>query len=279
VTPGYLVGFAPSRELPMIARIALGSLRNKLLILLPAALALDYFAPWVITPLLMLGGLYLLYEGAEKVYEVFMPHKAHAHEEAIGAEPVVPDAHLLEEARVAGAIKTDFILSAEIMVLTLATITEASLITQGVVLGIVGALLTVAVYGVVALLVKADDVGLQLAAGSYPPALRGIGRALVIGMPSLLKALALVGTAAMLWVGGGILIHGLAHYGQATIEHGIHDLAVAAGRAAPFAAGLVEWAVTAASSGTLGLVVGMAVIPLVGSVISPLWRRAARAFA
>jgi predicted DNA repair protein MutK len=165
------------------------------------------------------------------------------------------------------------------MVLTLATISDASLIMQAIVLGIVGAFLTVAVYGVVALIVKADDVGLQLAAGSYPAALRGLGRALVIGMPGLLKALAVVGTAAMLWVGGGILIHGLAHYGLTRIEHGIHDFAVMVGSAAPFAAGLVEWAVTAAGSGVLGLVVGVALIPLVGGVIGPLWRRAARAFA
>jgi uncharacterized protein len=279
VTPGYLVGFEPRRELPMIARIALGSLRNKLLILLPAALVLEALAPWVITPLLMLGGLYLVYEGAEKVYEAITPHKAHAHEQAIGLQPVARDAHMLEEARVAGAIKTDFILSAEIMVLTLAMVTDANLVTQAVVLGVVGTLLTVAVYGVVALLVKADDVGLQLSAGAYPSALRGIGRALVVGMPALLKALALVGTAAMLWVGGGILIHGLAHYGQAGIEHGIHDLAVAAGGVAPFAVGLVEWTVTAAGSGALGFVVGLALIPLVSSVIGPLWRRAASAFA
>jgi predicted DNA repair protein MutK len=278
MTPGYVVGFAPSRELPMIARIALGSLRNKLLILLPAALALDALAPWAMTPLLMLGGLYLLYEGAEKVYEGVMPHKAHAHEEAVGAQPVARDAHTLEEARVASAIKTDFILSAEIMVLTLASVADANLFTQAVVVGLVGALLTVAVYGVVALLVKADDVGVQLA-GSYSAVLRGFGRALVVSMPGLMKGLALVGTAAMLWVGGGILIHGLAQYGHTGIEHGIHDLAAAASGATPIAAGLIEWAVTAASSGALGLIVGVAMIPLVGGVIGPLWRRAVSAFA
>jgi predicted DNA repair protein MutK len=279
VTPGYVIGFEPKRELPIVGKIAAGSLRNKLLILLPAALALDALAPWMMTPLLMVGGLYLLYEGAEKVHGAVMPHKAHGHEEAIGAQPAASDAHTLEETRVAGAIKTDFILSAEIMVLTLASVTDANLFTQAVVVGLVGTLLTIAVYGVVALLVKADDVGVQLAAGSYSALLRGFGRALVVSMPGLMKGLALVGTAAMLWVGGGILIHGLAQYGHAGIEHRIHDLAAAASGATPIAAGLVEWAVTAASSGALGLIVGMAVIPLVGSVIGPLWRRAASAFA
>ena len=189
------------------------------------------------------------------------------------------DAHTLEEARGAGAIKTDFILSAEIMVLTLASVADANLMTQAVLLAVVGVLMTVVVYGLVAFLVKADDLGVLLAAGLYSSVLRGLGRALVVGMPWLLKALAVIGTAAMLWVGGGILIHGLAAYDHASIEHALHEAAVWAGGTVPLATGFIRWLVTAAGSGILGLLVGLLLIPLVGGVIGPLWRRATRAFA
>ena len=157
VTPRYVVGFAAAREIPIVAKIARGSVKNKLVFLLPAALLLSLFAPWAITPLLMLGGLYLCYEGAEKVYEAVFPHEAHDHEEKIGVAPADPQA--LEDQKVSSAIKTDFILSAEIMAIALATIPDTGLMTQAIVLALVGIGITAAVYGAVALIVKADDSG------------------------------------------------------------------------------------------------------------------------
>ncbi len=265
VTPRYVVGFAAERELPIVGKIALGSLRNKLLFLLPGALALSAFAPWAITPLLMLGGAYLCYEGAEKVYEALVPHASHGDEEAqpagTGHDPA------LEERRVAGAIKTDFILSAEIMAITLAALPEGSVWMKAAVLAIVGIGITVGVYGVVALIVKADDAGLALArsrAGApFGNLIRGIGRFVVRGMPVLLKVLAVVGTAAMVWVGGGILLHGLEGYGLSAPAHAAHDAAVGAGALVPAIRGIVEWVVTAAASGLVGLLVGGVLIPVV----------------
>jgi predicted DNA repair protein MutK len=277
VTPRYVVGFAAERELPIVWRIAIGSLKNKLLFLLPAALALSFFAPWLITPLLMLGGAYLCYEGAEKVYEALFPHAAHAHEATV-AEPA--DATAMENQKVAGAIKTDFILSAEIMAITLAAVPEGGFWMQAVVLAVVGLGITVGVYGVVALIVKADDAGVALAANSSQSAfgsvLRGIGRGLVVGMPVLLKLLAIVGTAAMVWVGGGIIVHGLEGYGLPALGHFIHDAAAAAGHAVPFAAAAVEWLVSAAAAGVIGLAIGAAVIPLTSYVLAPAWNGARR---
>jgi len=264
VTPRYVVGFAAERELPIIGRIALGSLRNKLLFLLPGALVLGLLAPWAITPLLMLGGAYLCYEGAEKVVEALWPHAA----EHGGAGTAGLDAGQLEELKIRGAIKTDFILSAEIMAITLATVATGSFWTQAVVLATVGIGITALVYGAVALIVKADDVGLALAGSGWPLA-RAVGRGLVVGMPILLKGLSLVGTAAMLWVGGGIIIHGLEEYGLTAIGHAVHAAAAAAGAALPAIHGAIEWVVTAAASGVLGLAIGAAVIPLVTHVATP----------
>jgi uncharacterized protein len=274
VTPRYVVGFAAERELPIVGKIALGSLRNKLLFLLPGALALSAFAPWAITPLLMLGGAYLCYEGAEKVYEAVFPHGAHGDEE----EPEAGTGHdpALEERRVAGAIKTDFILSAEIMAITLAALPEGSVWMKAVVLALVGIGITVAVYGAVAVIVKADDAGLALAGSRAGPpfgnVVRGIGRGVVKGMPVLLKLLSIVGTAAMVWVGGGILLHGLEEYGLSGPAHAAHEAAESLGALVPSIRGLVEWLVTAAASGLVGLVVGGALIPL-ASAVSGLLRR------
>ena len=271
VTPRYVVGFAAERELPIVWRIALGSLKNKLLILLPAALALSWFAPWTITPLLMLGGAYLCYEGTEKVYEALFPHKAHGHEENVGAAGA--GATALEEQKIAGAIKTDFILSAEIMAITLAALPEGSFWSKAAVLAVVGLFITVGVYSVVALIVKADDAGVAMAKSSsqsvFGSLSRGVGRGLVVGMPIFLKLLAIVGTAAMIWVGGGIIVHGLAGYGFAELEHVIHAASETASHALPMAAGAVGWLVTAAGSGVVGLVVGAALIPLTSYVIAP----------
>ncbi|WP_182422058.1 DUF808 domain-containing protein [Aureimonas sp. ME7] len=267
VTPRYVVGFTPDRELPIVWRIARGSIFNKIVILLPIALLLQAFAPWAITPLLLVGGLYLAYEGAEKVFEMIVPHEAHGHD--AGAEPVPTDAATFENERVASAIRTDFILSAEIMAITLASLDAASIWLQAIIMALVAIGITAAVYGAVALIVKADDAGLALAQRGTGP-LAAFGRGLVRGMPVFLKTLAMVGTAAMVWVGGGIIVHSLAAYGYEGPEHWIHDLAVGAGEAAPAVAGAVEWIVTAVGSGLLGLVVGFALIPIVGNVVVPL---------
>ena len=274
VTPRYVVGFAAERELPIVWKIAAGSLRNKILFLLPAALALSVFAPWVITPLLMLGGAYLCYEGTEKVYEALFPHKAHAHEASLPAAAI--NATTLEDQKVAGAIRTDFILSAEIMAISLAAIPEGSFWTRAAVLGVIGIGITAVVYGAVALIVKADDAGVALArnrsASLLGSASRGIGRALVVGMPYFLKILGIVGTAAMIWVGGGIIVHGLEEYGAAGIAHIIHDVSAAAGAAVPGASAAVAWIVSAAGAGLVGLALGAAIIPLVGYVLGPAWK-------
>lgn len=270
VTPRYVVGFTADRELPIVARIARGSLRNKLLILLPAALALSVFAPWAITPLLMLGGLYLCYEGAEKVYEAVFPHAAHQHEAEIGLAPADPTE--LENRKVAGAIRTDFILSAEIMAIALATVPDAGLVSTAVALSIVAVAITAGVYGVVALIVKADDAGIALAASSFA-AVRMLGRGIVGVMPRLLATLAAVGTAAMIWVGGGIVVHGLEVYGLDWLGHTIHGVAEAAGGAVPFASGFIAWLAGAVGAGVFGLLAGAVLIPLVGHVLVPIVAR------
>ena len=274
VTPRYVVGFAAERELPIVRRIALGSLRNKILFVLPAALALSLLAPWAITPLLMLGGAYLCYEGTEKVYEAALPHHAHTHEAELST--VALNAQTLEDEKVASAIKTDFILSAEIMAITLAVVPEGGFWTQAVVLALVAIGITVAVYGGVALIVKADDAGVALAKTGSPSALGGLarafGRAIVVGMPVFLKILGVVGTAAMIWVGGGIIVHGLETYGAPWIGHAIHGAAETAAHSVPPVAGLVEWIVTAAGSGLVGLLVGMLLIPITGYFLAPAWK-------
>jgi uncharacterized protein len=274
VTPGYVIGFAARRELPIVGRIAAGSLRNKLLILLPAALALSYFLPWAITPLLMFGGAYLCYEGVEKVLEAVMPHQAHQHEAQLGT--VALNAKTVEDEKVASAVKTDFILSAEIMAITLAALPAGSLWMQALVLAVVGIGITVAVYGVVALIVKADDVGLALAGNDGASAIGGIGRALgralVRGMPVFLTILSVVGTAAMIWVGGGIVLHGLEVYGPPAIGHAVHAAAEAAAHALPAMAAVLKWMVEAAISGVVGLLVGAASIPIIGFAVAPAWK-------
>jgi len=273
VTPRYVVGFAAERELPIVGKIALGSMRNKLLILLPGALALSAFAPWSITPLLMLGGAYLCYEGAEKVVEAVFPHHGPAGEEEDQGGAGGDQAR--EDRRVASAIKTDFILSAEIMAITLAALPEGSFWMRAAVLALVAIGITVGVYGVVALIVKADDAGLALARSTARPPLgsliRGLGRGVVRGMPVLLQILSVIGTAAMIWVGGGILMHGLEGYGVAAPAHLAHAAAHGAASFVPVAKGFVEWLVTAAVSGVIGMVVGLLLIPLTSFVLAPAW--------
>lgn len=279
VTPRYVTGFSASRELPIIGKIAMGSLKNKLFFLLPAALALSYFAPGLIVPLLMLGGLYLCYEGAEKIYELVFPHAAHAHEAELASESL--DAKSFEDQKVAGAIRTDFILSAEIMAITLGSVPNAGIAMQAFVLAAVGFGITFAVYGVVALIVKADDLGISLARITWPGvagmAFRLLGRGLVQGMPYFLKTLGMIGTAAMIWVGGGIILHGLEEYGLGWPAHVLHDAGEAAAQFAPAIGPFLSWLVQAAGAGVVGLALGAATIPAVSHVFMPLWQRVTRA--
>jgi len=268
VTPKYVHGFDADRELPIIGRIAMGSLKNKLVILLPGLLALNAFLPQAITPLLMLGGAYLCFEGAEKVVHALAPHA----DTAVEADFDTRDPAHLEEEKVAGAIKTDFILSAEIMTISLAAIPDMTFWIEAITLAVVGALITVAVYGAVALIVKMDDIGLHMATHRRTDAARAIGRGLVLGMPKLMALLSTVGTAAMLWVGGSIVIHGLEELGQGWLGHHIHDLAVVAGSWVPQAVGAVEWVAKAAMDGVVGLVLGVVLIPVATRVIAPVWR-------
>ena len=267
VTPKYVTGFSADRELPIIWRIALGSIRNKLVILLPGLLLLQAFLPQAITPLLMLGGAYLCFEGAEKVFHALFPHG-----DAIVAADLSPgDPAHLEEEKIAGAIKTDFILSAEIMTIALAAIPQNTLWMEAITLAIVGIAITVVVYGAVALIVKMDDVGLHMATTGRTGAGRGIGRGLVALMPKLLAVLSLVGTLAMLWVGGSIVIHGMEELGFGWLGHLIHDWAALAGHSVPQATGAVEWMAKAVMDGIFGLALGIVLIPIATRLILPIW--------
>ncbi|UVO54680.1 DUF808 domain-containing protein [Sphingomonas sp. SUN039] len=248
VTPTYVTGFTPDRELPIIWKIAVGSLRNKIFFLLPAALLLSAFAPFLITPILMIGGAYLCFEGAEKVIHVFTGH--HAGEDL---DPDGGDDHaLLEETKVAGAIRTDFILSGEIMAIALAEVAAQSIWAQAASLILVALAVTAGVYGVVALIVKMDDIGVHLAKNKLSP-FRAAGRGLVEAMPWLLRFLTVLGTAAMIWVGGGIIVHGL----HAT-PHFIED--VGGGN------GFVHWLADAGFSGVVGLAIGGVIAAAVGLI-------------
>ncbi len=219
VTPKYVVGLDPARELSIIYRIAKKSLINKLLILSPAALILGLFAPWIIQPILMLGGAFLCFEGYEKVHSMFSKH----HHDDPGEALKVITPQELEKERVKGAVRTDLILSAEIVAITYATVAGKTLMTQIAVLLCVAVFITVAVYGFVGLIVKADDIGMSMARDKNPPLIRKIGRGTVRFMPSFLKILGYIGTAAMLWVGAEIIAHGIPflHHGLQGIEHAL----------------------------------------------------------
>lgn len=261
VTPKYVHGFSADRELPIVWSIAKGSLFNKLVILLPAALLLASFAPWAIAPLLMLGGAYLCFEGAEKVWHALSPHH---HDLADAVEAKKADAHL-EEQKVKGAIKTDFILSAEIMTITLAALpADMGLVPTAAALAIAGVIITAVVYGAVALIVKGDDVGLHLAAESRSAAMRALGRGIVRGMPHLMTLLVVVGTAAMVWVGGSIIVHSLHEIGWHLPYDAIHTIA----HGLAGASGFLEWALTALMDGILGLAIGFGLVGLVGRVMA-----------
>ncbi|GAA0516700.1 DUF808 domain-containing protein [Deinococcus depolymerans] len=250
VTPRYVAGFSPERELPIIWRIARGSLRNKVVFILPAALLLSQFLPWALTPLLMVGGAYLCFEGAEKVYEAL---SGHAPDQAQASAELNSAEH--EQKMVSGAIRTDFILSAEIMAISLAEVATQPIVSRALILVVVALIITALVYGVVGVIVKMDDLGLRLAR-SGSGAARTLGRGLVRGMPVVMSVLATVGTAAMLWVGGHILIDGLDKLGVTAPAHLLHDWSVAAGHALPALESVVEWLVETLGSAVVGLVVG-----------------------
>ena len=254
VTPRYVTGFTPDRELPIIWRIAKGSLKNKLLILLPAALALSAFLPWAVTPLLMLGGAYLCFEGAEKVWEAFSGQK-----HSLAEDAAVLDTAEHEKQMVSGAVRTDFILSAEIMAIALNEVADEPFATRAIILAVVAVAITAGVYGLVALIVKMDDIGLHLAQRRNGAA-QAFGRGLVHAMPKLLAFLSIVGIAAMIWVGGGIIVHGLEEFGLGGIAHLLHDAGEAAAHALPAAGSFLEWLVGAIGSGVLGLALGAAIV-------------------
>ncbi len=259
VTPAYVRGLAADRELPIIRKIATGSLRNKIVFILPAALILSAVAPVLVEVILMVGGTYLCFEGAEKVHHLVGSHGRNEEE-----LPAVVQGRDAEAKTIAGAIRTDFILSAEIMVIALKEVLDESIVRRAIILAIVALAITGVVYGAVALIVKMDDVGLRLAQRSQPSSQR-IGRLLVAGMPKVLSVLSLVGTAAMLWVGGHILLVGADELGWHwpydlvhEAEHWVEDV--------PGIGGVLAWIINTAISAVVGLAVGTIVLVVVSRV-------------
>ncbi len=260
VTPAYVHGLAADRELPIIKRIAKGSLKNKLLYIIPVALVLSEFVPVLVEVVLMIGGTYLCYEGAEKIH-----HRLAHHDDGgthdLPASALGPEQ---EEQTIAGAIRTDFILSGEIIVIALKDVLDRGFVSRAIILVIVAVLITAVVYGVVALIVKMDDVGLRMAQTARPSAQR-IGRGLVVGMPKLLAVLSVVGTAAMVWVGGHILLVGADELGWHgpydlvhRLENPVHDVAGIGG--------VLAWLVNTLASAIVGLAAGTLVVALVARV-------------
>ena len=256
VTPRYVHGFTADRELPMIKRIAVGSLRNKLLIILPVILVLSQFLPWLLAPILMIGGIYLCFEGAEKIYEKVTGHHAEH-----GEQPAAIQGADQEKVMVKGAIRTDFILSAEIMVISLNEVAGEGLVSRAVILVVVAIGITVLVYGVVGLIVKMDDVGLHLSERNSGTA-RSVGLLLVRSMPKLLALLSTVGVVAMLWVGGHILLVGsdeLGWHGPYALVHAAEE---AVAHAVPALGGVLAWLVNTLASAVIGLAVGALVVAI-----------------
>jgi predicted DNA repair protein MutK len=255
VTPQYVQNVAAKRELPIIWKIARGSFRNKLLFILPAALVLSQWFDWALTPLLMCGGTYLCYEGAHKVWGRIRGHEEHTpvatESGEVGAEH--------EQQMISGAIRTDFILSAEIMVIALNEVAAESFVPRAVILAVVAVGITALVYGVVALIVKMDDVGLALSQRRSELAQR-VGVRMVKAMPTLLSVISTVGVAAMVWVGGHIILVGLddlgwhwlydvVHHWEEDVDHWFDGGLGAIG-------GVAAWLVNTLASAVLGLLVG-----------------------
>ncbi len=256
VTPRYVTGFTPDRELPMIKNIAIGSLRNKLLFILPAALLLSQFASWALTPLLMLGGTYLCFEGAEKIWEKVSGH-GHDADEATATM----SGEEAEGTMTSGAIRTDFILSSEIMVIALNEVAKEAFWTRAITLVIVAIFITLGVYGFVALIVKMDDIGLHLAKQSNG-ASQSIGNGLVKAMPVLLRWLAIIGTVAMLWVGGHILLMGVDTLGWHPPYAFVHHLEEAVKHATGPLGGVLGWLTNTICSAIVGLAVGAVIVTI-----------------
>ena len=256
VTPRYVHGFTADRELPMIKRIAVGSLRNKLLIILPVVLVLSEFVPWLLAPILMIGGIYLCFEGAEKIYE-----KATGHHDTDGDTPAATHGADQERVMVKSAIRTDFILSAEIMVISLNEVADEGLVSRAVILVVVAIGITLLVYGVVGLIVKMDDVGLHLSERRSAAAQR-VGLLLVRGMPKLLAVLSTVGVVAMLWVGGHILLGGTDELGWHGPYALVHAAETAVADAVPVLGGVLAWLVNTLASAVIGLAVGALVVAI-----------------
>ena len=264
VTPAYVHGLNANRELPIIRKIATGSLKNKVLFILPAALLLSEFVPVLVEIILMVGGAYLCFEGAEKVHHRFSKHDVHDALDELPAAAIGPE----EEAKtIAGAIRTDFILSAEIMVIALKEVLDEGFASRAAILVVVGIVITAIVYGIVALIVKMDDVGLYMVERGGASA-RKVGRGLVVGMPKLLSVLSTVGTAAMIWVGGHILLAGTDELGWHApykfvhkIEESVHDVSGVGA--------ILGWFANTIASSIIGLAVGFAII----AVMSRLRRR------
>jgi len=257
VTPQYLEGAAAQRELPMILRIVRGSLRNKLVFILPGLLLLDWLAPWALPWLLLAGGTYLSFEGAEKVW-----HKLTGHHEPQEDTPAVEQGPEAEDKVVRGAITTDFILSLEIMVISMNEVSDQGFWMKAAILAIVAVVITVAVYGAVALIVKMDDIGLHMHANAHTSGARRFGLGLVKAMPVVMGVISVIGTVAMLWVGGHIVLMELATLGlpwlyelQHTIVHAVEG-----------AGSVVAWLVETLTSAIWGLVWGSLVVAVVGLV-------------
>ncbi|GAA1791110.1 DUF808 domain-containing protein [Nocardioides hankookensis] len=246
VTPQYVHGVTADRELPMIKKITIGSLRNKLLIILPIALLLSQFLPWLLTPILMVGGSYLCYEGAEKVWHRLRGQDHHD-------TPVAENGPEAEKSMVSGAIRTDLILSAEIMVIALNEVADEPFVSRLLILVVVAIAITIAVYGVVAIIVKLDDIGLALAERSSKAAQR-IGHVLLVGTPKLLAFLSVAGVAAMLWVGGHIVLNGLDELGLHAPYDWVHHLEEAVHH------GVQGWLVNTLASAVFGLLLGAVIL-------------------
>lgn len=255
VTPRYVTGFKPERELPIIKKIALGSLRNKLIFIVPVALLLSQFAPWALTPLLMMGGTYLCFEGAEKLLEKFGVLEHHEDQDV----PVVEQGPEQEKRMVSGAIRTDFILSAEIMVIALNEVAHEPFARRTIVMIVVAIAITVLVYGVVGFIVKMDDIGLSLTKRENGAA-RKFGHALVKGMPKLLSALSAIGIVAMLWVGGHILLVGVDELGWHGLYGFVHEIEDGVADLIPALGGFLAWLVNTIASAILGFIVGCIVV-------------------
>ncbi|HMM94287.1 DUF808 domain-containing protein [Phycicoccus sp.] len=255
VTPRYVTGVTPERELPIIRKIAIGSIRNKLLVILPVALLLSQFLPWLLTPILMVGGTYLAYEGAEKIWEKLAHHEAHD-------EPVAELGPEQEQQMVSGAIRTDLILSAEIMVIALDDVASEPFWTRAIVLVVVAVLITVLVYGVVGLIVKMDDIGLHLAERESAGA-RRVGEGLVRAMPKVLSFLSTLGIVAMLWVGGHILLVGTDELGWHGPYSLVHHAEVAVHDATGVLGGVLGWLTNTLGSAVAGALVGAVVVAVV----------------